>query len=466
MVVLESLLLFMGLILFFSNPKNENIRWASLIGFFGGSGGLSVLLEINLHSPELKLLLHGLFSSLGHYWTPYAILIFGLLYSDTIKTANQKRLCKILFLIPIIIMYSRYQVYPEFIVNYAVLSVWVVPYVIVSNILLIYSAWQETRPAVKRQRILTCLLIVPTASFMLTNIMLEAVGVAGLWIYNSWIIGLQFLLFLYFLVKYGFLGIQIKFEKQRHDSTIKAVASGTALLNHTIKNELAKIDLLVNQLKDKVPSNESSYKDIDLVLNSTHRVLELSTRIQNRLNIMEIKESEFWISQVIDSAIHLLKHLINSEMNVIKKYEVDVKVFGDAVHIEETFLNIIKNAIEAMDGKGEIFIKVYKTRKYCCIEFIDNGKGIKKSELIHVLDPFYSTKGKAGNYGLGLTYCYNVMEKHGGNISIKSKINQGTTITLSLPTKRMIDTKTNRQSNSKHKEITTYGKNQSNDIGR
>lgn len=167
-------------------------------------------------------------------------------------------------------MYSLYQVYPEFIVNYAVLSVWVVPYVIVSNTLLIYSAWQETRQVVKRQRILTCLIIVPMTSFMLINIMLEAVGVAGLWIYNSWIIGLQFLLFLYFLMKYGFLGIQLKFEKQRHNSTMKAAASGTALLNHTIKNELAKIDLLVNQLRDKVSPNENSYENIDLVLNSIH----------------------------------------------------------------------------------------------------------------------------------------------------------------------------------------------------
>lgn len=466
MVVLEALLLLMGLVLFFSNPKNENIRWASLIGFFGGSGGLSVLLETNLHSPEWNLLLHGLFSSLGHYWTPYAIFIFGLLYSDTIKTAKQKLLCKILFLFPIIIMYSLYQIYPEFIVDYAVLSAWVVPYVIVSDILLISSAWQETRPVVKRQRILTCLIIVPTTSFtMLTNTILEAVGVAGLWMYNSWIIGLQFLLFLYFLVKYGFLGIQLKFEKQRHHSTMKTAATGTALLNHSIKNELAKIDLLVNQLKDKVSPNENSYENIDLVLNSTHHVLDLSTRIQNRLNIMEIKETEFWLGQIIDVTINLLQPYL-SEVNVKISYEFDVKIYGDVVHIQESFLNIIKNSIEAMDGRGEILIKIYKTRKYCCIEFIDNGKGIGKSELFRVLDPFYSTKGKAGNYGLGLTYCYNVMEKHGGNILIKSKINQGTTITLSLPTKRIIDTKTNRQSNSKHKEITTYGKNQSHDLGR
>lgn len=411
------------------------------------------------------MLLHDLFSSIGHYWTPYAILIFGLLYSDTIKTTNQKRLCKILFLFPIIIMYFLYQVYPVFIVNYAVLSVWVVPYVLVSNILLIYSAWQETRQVIKRQRILTCLIIVPTTSFMLTNIMLEAVGGAGLWIYNSWIIGLQFLLFLYFLVKYGFLGIQIKFEKQRHYSTMKAAASGTALLNHTIKNELAKIDLLVNQLKDKVSPNENSYENIDLVLNSTHHVLELSTRIQNKLAIMDIKETEFWLSQVIDSAINLLQPYL-SEVNVKINYEIDVKIYGDVVHIQETFLNIIKNSIEAMDGRGEIFIKLYKTRKYCCIQFIDNGKGIGKSEIFHVLDPFYSTKRKGRNYGLGLTYCYNVMEKHDGNILIKSKISQGTTIALSLPTKRIIATKTNRQSNSKHKESLTYGKNQSNDIGR
>jgi len=229
---------------------------------------------------------------------------------------------------------------------------------------------------------------------------------------------------------------------------MKAVTSGTAFLNHTIKNEMAKINFLVDQLKEHVPLDKTSSECIDQALNSTNHVLELSRRIQNKLDIMNLKESEFWISDGIDSAINLL-HPYLREISIVKQYEVDMKIFGDPIHIQETFLNIIKNAIEAIEGEGVILIKIYKIRRNIYIDLTDNGKGIGKDKLSLVLNPFYSTKGRSENYGLGLAYCYNVMEKHGGDISIKSQINQGTTITLSLPTKRVIDTKINQQSNSK-----------------
>lgn len=461
MLVLWAALWLMCSILFLTDPKNEKIRWGCLIAFFGGFGGLTVLIGEDLDRPDWILLLDGLFSSIGHYWTPYAILIFGLLYSDAIRSQKQKRLCKLLFIVPIIIMYFLYPLYPEFKANYVVLSLWITPYIIVSNTLLIYATWRETRPAVKKQRILTSLVVVPTTSFVLiTNIILEAFGVIGVWNYNPWIIGIQFLLFIYFAIKYGFLGVQVRFEKQRRDYTMKAVTSGTSLLNHTIKNEIAKIDLLVNRLKENIPSDEISCGSIDLVLNSTKHVLELSTRIQNKLNIMELKESNFWVSKSIDSAISLLQpHLDLKEIHIIKQSEIDVKIYGDPIHIQETCLNIIKNALEAMDERGVISIKIYRTRRNVFIDITDNGKGIEKDKLLLVLDPFYSTKGKVGNYGLGLTYCYNVMQKHGGDISVKSQINQGTTVTLLFPTKRIIDIKITQQSNQVGQEKTAYGQN-------
>lgn len=151
--------------------------------------------------------------------------------------------------------------------------------------------------------------------------------------------------------------------------------------------------MLVNQLKDHVILDETAAENIELALESTHHVLKLSSRIQNKLDFIYLKESEFWLSEVIDSAIYLLQPYLNSDINIIKNYEVDVKVLGDSIHLQETFLNIIKNAIEAMESKGEIVIKIYKTKRKLFIDFKDSGKGIKKDELLLVLNPFYSTKG-------------------------------------------------------------------------
>ncbi|WP_246277153.1 sensor histidine kinase [Neobacillus endophyticus] len=257
-----------------------------------------------------------------------------------------------------------------------------------------------------------------------------------LWIMNPMKAPGIILLFLpiaYLSLKIGSFYVQ----KHQRDNSLKTITSGTALLNHTIKNELAKIDILMNQLKDLTPLNDAAAENIDLALNSTHHVLELSSRIQGQLDVINLKETEFLLRDCIDSAIRLLQPYL--QLKICKQYEVNVKIRGDSLHLQESFQNILKNAMEATDRNGKITIKIYKTRRKVFIEIEDNGKGMKKKELLHVFNPFYSTKETKSNYGLGLTYCYKVLQKHNGAIAITSKVNQGTTCTLSLPSKRITE---------------------------
>ncbi|AJI25863.1 histidine kinase-, DNA gyrase B-, and HSP90-like ATPase family protein [Priestia megaterium] len=451
MFIMVALLWLMSSILFFRNPQNEKIRWASIIGFFGGFGGIGALLGKGVNRPEWILHLDGIFTSIGHYFTPYGMLIFGLVYSDVIRNTGKRNILKLLCLIPIFIMYPIFQVYPEFKVDFRILALWVVPYVVTANILLIYSAWREDRPTIKRRKILTCIFVIPMFTFVLvTNIILEALGIVGVWHYNPWIIVSQFLVFVYFGARYGILGVRIRFEKEIRDSKMKAARSGSALFNHTIKNEIAKIDLLVNQLKEQIALDEKSSEKLNLVLNSTNHLLELSTRIQSKLNTIKLKESEFSLNESIDRAIKLSNAYLynNQDIKIMRQYMADVTIVGDTEQLQETYLNIIKNAIEAMDGKGQILIRVYASRKKVYIDFIDNGKGIEKADLNRILDPFYSTKGSTNDYGLGLTQCYNILQKHDGSISVKSQVNKGTIFTLSIPSKRVVDIKISEQSNS------------------
>ncbi|MEH7488230.1 hypothetical protein [Priestia megaterium] len=149
----------MSSILFFRNPKNEKIRWASIIGFCGGFGGIGALLGKGIHRLEGVLHLDGIFTSIGHYFTPYGMLIFGMVYSDAISNVRKRNILKLLLLIPIFNMYSMFQVYPECRVDFRILGIWVASYEIATNILLIYSVWREDRPIVKRRKILTCVFV-------------------------------------------------------------------------------------------------------------------------------------------------------------------------------------------------------------------------------------------------------------------------------------------------------------------
>ncbi|HDR6318965.1 TPA: HAMP domain-containing histidine kinase [Bacillus thuringiensis] len=440
MIVLVFLLWMIAAILFFTNPQNETTRWGSVIAIFGGFGGLGVMLGDGPNRPEWILWADSISTSLSHYMTPYAMWIFGLSFAEVWKTKFQKIFLKFVFLIPVLIMYQYDTLYPVFKAHYVALSLWVVPYVLGMDILLLWSTWRENRPAIKKNKIFTCLVIVPMSTFaLITNIVLEAMGLKDVWFYNPIGIAFQFAFFAYFIIKYGFLDVQIVFERQQRDTTMQAVRSGSALFNHTMKNEASKLDLLIHELKDSIGDDPTASENIELALASTKHLLDVSTRIQSKLDIMRLKESNFSLSECMDSAIALAKPYIGKEVHIVKQYEVDIFIHGDFVHLQETFLNIIKNAIEAMNKKGHIFIKIYKTRRRIYIDIKDEGMGIKKRDQSLVLNPFYSTKGHKGNYGLGLTYCYNVVQQHNGDISIKSKENQGTTMSIWLPSKRIVE---------------------------
>ncbi|BCC15039.1 hypothetical protein BC30048_p2051 (plasmid) [Bacillus cereus] len=427
-------------ILFFTNPQNETTRWGSVIAIFGGFGGLGVMLGDGPNRPEWILWADSISTSLSHYMTPYAMWIFGLSFAEVWKTKFQKIFLKFVFLIPVLIMYQYDTLYPVFKAHYVALSLWVVPYVLGMDILLLWSTWRENRPAIKKNKIFTCLVIVPMSTFaLITNIVLEAMGIKDVWFYNPIGIAFQFAFFAYFIIKYGFLDVQIVFERQQRDTTMQAVRSGSALFNHTMKNEASKLDILIHELKDSIGDDPTASENIELALASTKHLLDVSTRIQSKLDIMRLKESNFSLSECMDSAIALAQPYIGKEVHIVKQYEVDIFIHGDFVHLQETFLNIIKNAIEAMNKKGHIFIKIYKTRRRIYIDIKDEGMGIKKRDQSLVLNPFYSTKGHKGNYGLGLTYCYNVVQQHNGDISIKSKENQGTTMSIWLPSKRIVE---------------------------
>lgn len=455
MFILTALLWAMSLVLFLTYPENEKTRWGSFIGFFGGFGGLSVILSYYLDGSSSYLqLIHYITSSLGHYGTAYAIMIFGLVFSEIIKNKKRSFIWKIILFIPVIIMQIYFTEFPQWQTHHVFLSLWVVPYVFISIGLMVYAAYTEKSITSKRQKVYTCLVVVPTLLFaVFTNIILEAFGIFGVWMLNPWVIAIAFVLFVYFIIKYGFLGVQVKFEKQRRDFTMKAVTSGTALLNHSIKNEVAKIDLLANDLKgSKIGENQES---VDMILKSANHLFELSSRIQSKLDIMELKETEFNIIDLVNSSVELLQPQI-STVQLKKLFEVDANIYADPIHLQETLLNLMKNAMEAMGNNKQIKIRVYQLRRKLHIDVADNGKGVNKEMQAKMLDPFFSTKKKVGNFGLGLTYCYNVMTKHNGSIKVNSQLGEGTTITLTIPRNRVINLKSS--SNSK-KEIVgeSYG---------
>src|SRR5208282_6261639 len=113
-------------------------------------------------------------------------------------------------------------------------------------------------------------------------------------------------------------------------------------------------------------------------------------------------------------------------------------VVGDPHQLEQVFLNIVNNALDAIvessgegNGGGRLKVRVFKKDAYVCVEFDDSGPGIKDPGRI--FDPFYTTKSVGKGTGLGLSICYGIVKEHLGEISARSGPDGGATIEVRFP---------------------------------
>ena len=113
-------------------------------------------------------------------------------------------------------------------------------------------------------------------------------------------------------------------------------------------------------------------------------------------------------------------------------------IASDRGQLQQVFLNILTNAYYAVKEGGQISISANQTDdQHVEITIADTGVGISDENLEHIFEPFYTTKGKYGT-GLGLSITYGIVQKLGGNISIKSKLGEGTSFAVHLPIKSKI----------------------------
>jgi signal transduction histidine kinase len=109
----------------------------------------------------------------------------------------------------------------------------------------------------------------------------------------------------------------------------------------------------------------------------------------------------------------------------------NIDIPADRHLLEQAFINLFSNAIDAMQGNGILSIKLDRTDGSVRIDISDTGKGISAEDIARIFDPFFTTKEKGT--GLGLAIVYGIIGKHNGEISVNSEIDKGTTFTITLP---------------------------------
>lgn len=205
------------------------------------------------------------------------------------------------------------------------------------------------------------------------------------------------------------------------------------VIAHDVRNPLNNILLSTAQFKmDNLPDKEDTAFYVDIIERNCDRINELLAEILNMLHEPGLSLETWDITEVIKELIaenedlFLLKNI----SCVYGNKEVIILHF-DREKIKDAFLFVIRNAVEAMPGKGILEIIVREEQDEVLLTFKDNGVGIAPDKQDAIFAPFYSTKER--HKGLGLCYVKNVVHSHKGKIAVTSTPGTGTELQLSLP---------------------------------
>ena len=212
----------------------------------------------------------------------------------------------------------------------------------------------------------------------------------------------------------------------------------TAGVAHELTNPLNNISMIAQ--------NFAEYHDIlsedikrDLMNQVDGEAKRIGDIVRNLLDFSKPKEGNFMetdINETIKKALPLVQNMLdisNIDLKLSLQPET-ARVFVDEHQIQQVFVNLIVNAVQAMSSGGTLYISSCAGEKNdtAKVEIRDTGKGIPAEYLPHIFDPFFSTKGVSGT-GLGLSVSYGIIKNHQGTIKVGSEVGVGTTFTIELP---------------------------------
>ncbi|MFP4093114.1 MAG: ATP-binding protein [Cyclobacteriaceae bacterium] len=205
---------------------------------------------------------------------------------------------------------------------------------------------------------------------------------------------------------------------------------------HEVRNPLTNINLALEQFgSDANPIEEDEMKIyLDIIRRNTTRINQLITEMLRSSKPSQLQKHEYQLNEVVESALKLAEDRIKlQEVKIIKLYDKKLPPLEiDKAKLGIAFLNIITNALEAVTPReGVITVQTRLKGEHQSVCICDNGPGINESELAKLFDAFHTSK-KSG-MGLGLTSTQNIINSHGGRISVDSTPGKGTCFTLFFP---------------------------------
>lgn len=218
------------------------------------------------------------------------------------------------------------------------------------------------------------------------------------------------------------------------------LTSGVA---HEINNPMNYIMGSYEGLKsyfEKYGSMDES--NTDLFLESINEGIQRTTGIVKGLNQFSRINSNYDelcdVHSIIDNCLTILNSKLSENVNVVKEFHnSQITINGNVGKLHQVFINIMKNAVQAIEDSGEITITTNIDNENVNITISDTGCGIKQEHLKQITDPFFTTKPPGEGTGLGLSISKTIINEHGGFINIESNYGVGTKVIIKLPVREL-----------------------------
>lgn len=218
-------------------------------------------------------------------------------------------------------------------------------------------------------------------------------------------------------------------------ATLGQLSAGVAHeINNPLTGVLTYVRLIKKRLDKRGDSDIEFRRYLDKVENETERV---STIVKNLLDFARQRDPNLKlvdVNLVINESLDLLEHKLRLQYVEVEKSLATLdRITADFSQLQQVFMNLIINAVEAMEQGGKLFIssRYLEEQKMVEIVFRDNGVGIPKENLPKIFEPFYTTKAKGT--GMGLAVVFGIIAQHKGEIDVASEVGKGTAFFIRLP---------------------------------
>ena len=168
-------------------------------------------------------------------------------------------------------------------------------------------------------------------------------------------------------------------------------------------------------------------------LDGLGQISDLVQSLKDFSRIDRADQESFDVREGLEKTLTITRNLTKHGIEIVRDYGEVPPILCGPSRINQVFMNLVTNAVQAMDGQGRLTLRVRREGARIAVAVADTGCGIAPEDLPRVTDPFFTTKPVGQGTGLGLSIVRRIVEEHGGELDVSSRVGQGTTITVRLP---------------------------------